>query len=113
MGDSVAHWENDTLVVETTNYNDRGMIASSSAGGRLKGIPVSEDLHVVERFTRVSEGTIMWEARVTDPENYTEPFTIAMPLTQDDEYVMYEYACHEGNYAIPNILRAGRANDAD
>jgi hypothetical protein len=113
MGDSVAHWENDTLVVETTNYNDRGMIASSSAGGRLKGIPVSEDLHVVERFTRVSEGTIMWEARVTDPENYTQPFTIAMPLTQDDEYVMYEYACHEGNYAIPNILRAGRANDAD
>jgi hypothetical protein len=55
----------------------------------------------------------MWEARVTDPENYTQPFTIAMPLTQDDEYVMYEYACHEGNYAIPNILRAGRANDAD
>ncbi|GJM14634.1 MAG: hypothetical protein DHS20C12_30370 [Pseudohongiella sp.] len=111
MGDSVAHWEGDSLVVETRNYNDRGMIASSSAGGRLKGVPVSEQLHVVERFTRVSEDTIMWEARVDDPENFTEPFTISMPLTRDSDYVMYEYACHEGNYAIPNILRAGRAKE--
>ncbi|HJN96288.1 MAG TPA: hypothetical protein QGF41_11380 [Gammaproteobacteria bacterium] len=111
MGDSVAHWEGDTLVVETTNYNDRGMIASSSAGGRLKGVPVTEDLHVVERFTRVSEGTIMWSATITDPEIYTQPFTISMPLTRDDEYVMYEYACHEGNYAIPNILSVGRSKD--
>jgi hypothetical protein len=109
MGDSIAHWEGETLVVETTNYNDRGMIASSGAGGRLKGVPVTEDLHVVERFTRVSQNTIMWEARITDPEVYTEPFTISMPLTRDDEYVMYEYACHEGNHAIPNILSAGRA----
>ena len=111
MGDSIAHWEGDTLVVETTNYNDRGMIASSAAGGRLKGVPVTEDLHVVERFTRVSAGTIMWSATVTDPEIYTQPFTISMPLTRDDEYVMYEYACHEGNYAIPNILSAGRAKE--
>lgn len=108
MGDSVAHWEGETLVIDTTNYNNRGMIANSGAGGRLKGIPVSEELHVVEKFTRVSEGTIMWEARITDPENFTEPFTIAMPLTRDDEYVMYEYACHEGNHAISNILNAGR-----
>jgi hypothetical protein len=108
MGDSIAHWEDETLVVETTNYNNRGMIASSAAGGRLKGVPVSEDLHVVERFTRVSEDTIMWEARITDPVNFTQPFTIAMPLTSDDEYVMYEYACHEGNHAISNILNAGR-----
>lgn len=111
MGDSVAHWEGDTLVVETTNYNNRGMIASSSAGGRLKGVPVTEDLSVVERFTRISANTIMWEARITDPDIYTQPFTISMPLTRDDEYVMYEYACHEGNYAIPNILSAGRAKD--
>lgn len=109
MGDSIARWEGDTLVVETKNYNDRGMIASSAAGGRLKGVPVSEELHVVERFTRVSEGTIMWEARVSDPVNFAAPFTISMPLTRDDEYVMYEYACHEGNYAIENILSGGRA----
>jgi len=109
MGDSVAHWEGDTLIVETTNYNDRGMIASSMAGGRLKGVPVTEDLHVVERFTRVSQDTIIWEARVTDPTIYTQPFTLSMPLTRDPEYVMYEYACHEGNHAIFNILSAGRA----
>lgn len=109
MGDSVAHWEGETLVIETTNYNDRGMIASSMAGGRLKGVPVTEDLHVVERFTRVSQDTIIWEATVTDPEIYTQPFTISMPLTRDPDYVMYEYACHEGNHAIFNILSAGRA----
>ncbi len=113
MGDSVGYWEGDTLVVETRNFNDRGMIASSSAGARLKAVPVTEDLHVVERFTRVSEGTIMWSATITDPEIYTQPFTISMPLTRDDEYVMYEYACHEGNYAIPNILSAGRAKERE
>ncbi len=113
MGDSIAHWEGDTLIVETRNYNDRGMIASSAAGGRLKGVPVSEDLHVIERFTRVSADTVLWEATVTDPVNFSEPFTISMPLTRDDEYVMYEYACHEGNYAIANILSAGRAKEAD
>ena len=111
MGDSVAKWEGDTLVVETANYNDRGMIASSSAGARLKAVPVTEDLHVIERFTRVSEGTVIWSATITAPEIYTQPFTISMPLTRDDEYVMYEYACHEGNYAIPNILSAGRARE--
>ncbi|MCB1670250.1 MAG: hypothetical protein R3F41_07660 [Gammaproteobacteria bacterium] len=112
MGDSVAHWEDQTLVIETTNFNDRGMIASSAAGGRLKGVPVTDDLHVVERFTRTAEDTILWEVTVTDPEIYTRPFTISMPLTRDSEYVMYEYACHEGNHAIANILRAGRAREA-
>ena len=111
MGDSVAHWDGDTLVIETKNFNNRGMIANSSAGGRLKGVPAGENLHVIERFTRVSDSTIMWEARVTDPDSFSSPFTISMPLTKDDEYVMYEYACHEGNYAIPNILSAGRARE--
>jgi hypothetical protein len=113
MGDSVARWEGDTLVVETRNFNDRGMIANSTAGGRLKGVPVSDQLHVVERFTRISEGTIIWEAHVTDPVNFSSSFTFSMPLTYDEEYVMYEYACHEGNYAIPNILSAGRARERE
>ena len=107
MGDSVARWDGDTLEIETTNFNDRGMLANSMAGGRLKGVPISEDFHVLERFTRISADTIIWEARVTDPENLTAPFTISMPLTQDPEYVMYEYACHEGNYAIENISAPG------
>jgi len=111
MGDSLAHWEGEVLVIETTNFNDRGMMASSAAGGRLKGVPVSEDYSVVERFKRISEDTIIWQATVTDLENFTRPFTISMPLTQDSEYDMYEYACHEGNHAVGNILRGGRAND--
>lgn len=111
MGDSVAHWEGDTLVIETKNFNDRGMLANSAAGGRLKGVPISEDFHVVERFTRVSDSTIIWEARISDPEHLESPFTISMPLTREPDYVMYEYACHEGNYAIPNILSAGRAKE--
>ena len=111
MGDSVARWDGDTLEIETTNFNDRGMLANSMAGGRLKGVPISEDFQVLERFTRVSADTIIWEARMTDPESLTAPFTISMPLTKDPDYVMYEYACHEGNYAIENILSAGRAKD--
>ena len=87
------------------------MIASSAAGGRLKGVPVTENLRAVERFTRVSEDTIIWEVTITDPDIYTQPFTISMPLTRDDEYVMYEYACHEGNHAVANILRGGRVAD--
>ncbi len=107
----MAHWEGETLVIETTNFNDRGMIANSSAGGRLKGVPASDQLHVIERFTRVSEGTIIWEATMTDPEAFSSPVTISMPLTLEKDYQMYEYACHEGNYAIPNILSAGRARE--
>ena len=111
MGDSVAHWEGDTLVIDTKNFNDRGMLANSYAGGRLKGVPVSEELHVVERFKRVSDDTVLWEARVTDPVNLSAPFTITMPLTRDDRYTMYEYACHEGNYAMENTLSAGRIKE--
>ncbi len=111
MGDSVAHWEGDTLVVETKNFNNRGMIANSSAGARLKAVPAGENLHVVERFTRVSDATIMWDVTITEPDAFTRPFTISMPLTRDDEYVMYEYACHEGNHAIRNILSAGRSRE--
>lgn len=112
MGDSVAHWDGDTLVVETRNFNDRGMLANSTAGARLKGVPVSDQLQVMERFTRVSQDTLMWEATITDPEILTRPMTISMPLTRDPEYTMYEYACHEGNHAISNILRAGRARES-
>ena len=111
MGDSVAHWEGNTLVVETTNFHGRGMIANSGAGGRLRGVSVTEDLHLVERFTRIGEDTIIWEVTITDPEIYTQPFTISMPLTHDPDYVIYEYACHEGNQAIRNILSAGRERE--
>jgi hypothetical protein len=111
-GDPRGRWDGDTLVVETTNYNDKGSIATSAATGRIRGIPQSEDLHVVERFTRTGADRIEYSVTVTDPKVYTAPWTVALPLNRDDSYVMYEYACHEGNLAIPGELRAGRAREA-
>lgn len=110
-GDPRGRWEGSTLVVETTNFNDKGVIASSAAGGRLRGIPHSEELHVVERFTRVSESVINYSATITDPKVYDTPWTVALPLNRDESYVMFEYSCHEGNLALPNALRAGRVRD--
>jgi hypothetical protein len=110
-GDPRGRWEGNTLVVETTNFNDKGVIASSAAAGRLRGIPHSEELHVVERFTRVSEDVINYSATVTDPKVYDTPWTVALPLNRDESYVMFEYSCHEGNLALPNALRAGRVRD--
>ena len=78
----------------------------------MKGIPASRRLHVVERFTREAEDTLMWEVRVDDPNVYDAPWTVSMPLTRDPGYVMYEYACHEGNLAVVNTLGGGRALDA-
>ena len=97
MGDSRGRWDGNTLVVETTNFHDRGWIASSAAAGRIKGIPTSDALHVVERFTRVDADTIRWEVTIEDPNVYTRPWTVAMPLSRDPDYQIFEYACHEGN----------------
>ena len=112
MGDARAWWEDDTLVVETRNFHNRGWIASSAAGARLKGIPTSKALHVVERYRRVAEGTILWTVTITDPNVYTQPWTIQMPLTAEPDYDIFEYACHEGNYAVPNALSGQRVIDA-
>ena len=112
MGDSRAHWDGDVLVVETKHFHNRGWIASSFAGGRLKGILTSKALHVTERYQRVSETTIMWTAIIEDPNVYTAPWTISMPLTAEPSYEMFEYACHEGNYAVPNALSGQRFIDA-
>jgi hypothetical protein len=110
-GDSRGHWEHNTLVVDTTNFNGKGWISTSAAGLRMKGIPQSKALHLVERFTRVSADAINYELTVEDPEVYTKPWKVAMPLTRDENYRIYEYACHEGNEAVSNILRGGRALD--
>ncbi len=112
MGDARAHWDGDVLVVETRNFHNRGWIASSFAGGRLKGIPTSKALHVVERYERVSDDTIMWTVTIEDPNVYTQPWTISMPLTRDPNYVIYEYACHEGNWAVAGSLGGTRAQEA-
>ena len=103
-GDPRGHWEGDTLVVETTNFNGKGWIATNAAAGWLRGIPQSEACHLVERFTRVDAKTIQYEATIDDPNVYTRPWTVAFPLNKDDPYRIFEYACHEGNHALENML---------
>jgi hypothetical protein len=111
-GDSRGHWEGETLVVDTANYNSQGSIATSAATGRIKGIPKSEALHVVERFMRVDADTISYEATISDPNVYSRPWKVAFPMSRDDSYRIYEYACHEGNQAVTNVLSGGRALDS-
>ncbi len=94
MGDSRGYWEGDTLVVETTNF----LRETSFRGG-----VTTSGLHLTERFTRVSEGTLMYEVTVEDPNAWDRPWTYRIPMVQS-EYPMYEYACHEGNYGLENIL---------
>ena len=108
MGDSRAHWEGNTLVVDVTNYNNKGWIASSAAGGRIKGIPHTARLHVVERFTRTGPDTLQYEATIEDPDIYTQTWKVGFPLTRDPGYTIYEYACHEGNQAVANVLKGAR-----
>jgi hypothetical protein len=112
-GDSRAHWDGNTLVIDTTNYNDKGWIATSAATGRIKGIPQSEALHVVERFTRIDKNTINYQVTIDDPKVYTKPWKVEIPLTRDPEYHIYEYACQEGNHAVENVLSGGRALDKE
>lgn len=112
-GHSVGRWEGNTLVVDVTNYNGKGWIATNAAAGRIKGIPQSDALHVVERFTRTDENTIEYQVTIDDPKVYTRPWKVAMPLTRDDSYKVFEYACHEGNHAVGNILRGARARDGN
>jgi hypothetical protein len=108
MGDPLGHWEGNTLAVETTNFVG-GLVAN--AGNGSFGAPYSDDLRVVERFTRTDEKTIQYEVTITDPKIYTAPWTVAFPITHEPGYQIFEYACHEGNYAMPNRLSAARAED--
>lgn len=106
-GDSRGHWEGDTLVVETSNFNGKGWSATQAAAGALRGIPQSQAARVVERLTRVDENTIQYEATIDDPAAFTSPWKVAFPLNKDERYQIFEYACHEGNHALENMLRLG------
>jgi hypothetical protein len=106
MGDSRGHFEGDTLVVETTNFTDRTGIGPN--GG---GTPNSEALKIVERFTPVDASSLDYEITIDDPKTWTRPWTILLPLKRDDHYGMFEYACHEGNHALMNILSGARAEE--
>jgi hypothetical protein len=112
-GEPRGHWEGDTLVVESTNYNNKGSIATSAATGRIRGIPQSEAMRVTERFTRVDADTINYTVTIDDPKVYSKPWTVALPLNRDDSYEMFEYSCNEGNYAMRNSLSFGRKRDRE
>jgi hypothetical protein len=107
IGDSRGRWEGDTLVVETTGFTDE-----MSIGFNGNGLRHSEAMRLVERFTRVDAETIEWEVRIDDPKTYTAPFTMALLITSHPGYQVFEFACHEGNYGLPNILSGARADEA-
>jgi hypothetical protein len=110
-GDSRGRWDGRTLVVETTNFNGKGWITTNAASGRIRGVPHSEALHLVERFTRVDADTISYEITIDDPQAFTRSWTVSIPLSRDDQYQIFEYACHEGNHAIEATMRAARADE--
>ena len=112
-GDPRGRWEGNTLIVETVNYNDQGTIGTNIASRGLRGIQQSEELKIVERFTRVDGETLGYAVTIEDPEPFTAPWRVEMPLNRDGTYRLFEYACHEGNYGLENSLRAGRAEDRD
>jgi hypothetical protein len=106
FGDPVGRWEGDTLVVDTTNFVDRTNYEWSSIWTRP-----SETLHLVERFTRVSADTMEYRITIEDPATFARPWTAVIPISRlSDATQIYEYACHEGNYAMPNLLSGGRAD---
>jgi hypothetical protein len=112
-GEPRGRWEGSTLVVESTNYNDKGSIGTSAATGRMRGIPQSSSMKVTERFTPIGPDTIDYQVTIDDPKVYTKPWTVALPLNRDDSYEMFEYTCHEGNYAMANALSFGRKRDRE
>jgi len=107
-GEPRGRWEGDTLVVDSTNFPDRGWVSTHAGSGRLRGVPNSEALHLVERFTLTAPDTLAYEVTVEDPAIYTSPWTVSLPLRRDPEYQVFEYACHEGNQAIELALRGAR-----
>jgi hypothetical protein len=112
-GEPRGRWDGNTLVVESTNYNSKGSIATSAATGRMRGIPQSDSMRVVERFTPVDANTIDYTVTIEDPKVYSSPWTVNIPLNRDENYLFLEYSCHEGNYALPNALRYGRMRDRE
>jgi hypothetical protein len=109
MGDSRGRWEGDTLVVEMTNFNGR----TGSYARNGDGNPTSTALRLAERFRLQDANTLLYEVLVEDSRTFAGPWKVAFPLRRDERYVLYEYACHEGNYAIRNILSGARAAERD
>jgi hypothetical protein len=101
MGDSRGRWEGDVLVVDTTNFSPKTTYRGSS-----------ERLHLVERFRRIDNDTLLYQVTIDDPTTFTKPWTIELPAAKLNENI-YEYACHEGNYGMVNLLSASRAAEKE
>ena len=101
MGDSRGRWDGDTLVVETTNFREETAYRGANP----------ETFRLIERFTRVAPDKVEWSVTIDDPSTWTQPWTFSMPLTRDDSEPLVPYECHEGNYALRNILSAARAEE--
>ena len=112
MGDSRGHWEGGTLVVETTNFTNKTSIGGNGVAYNGEGGRNTEALKVVERFTRTGAETLKYEAAIDDPKTWTRPWTIHIPFELNNNYGFFEYACHEGNYAMRDILMGMRADEA-
>jgi hypothetical protein len=105
MGDGRGHWEGNTLIVETSNFRD---------GIGMNNVPpiLTDKLRIVEKFTRTGPDELTYEATVEDPGTWTRPWTILVPYRMDKDYTIYEYACHEANYGMSDILKGARATEA-
>jgi hypothetical protein len=101
MGDSIGHWEGDTLVIDTTNFTSKTQFRGSS-----------DQLHVVERITRVDANTLLYRFTVDDPQTWDRSWTGEYPWNRTDER-LFEYACHEGNYSLEGMMRGARAREAE
>jgi hypothetical protein len=103
MGDGRGHWEGNTLVVETTNFkNNLGM-------NNLNFAHTTDAMKITERITRVAADELSYDLTLDDPKTFTRPFTLHIPFKLDNEYTVYEYACHEANYGLFDILKGARA----
>ena len=107
LGDSIGHWERNTLVVETINFHPQ----QSFRFAIKHSLYLPQTAKVIERFTRSDQDTILYEFTVEDSNAYTQPWSAEIPFRKT-ESPMYEYACHEGNYALPGILGGARREEA-
>ena len=107
-GDPRGRWEGNTLIVESTNFQDVQSMRGASASIRSRQ---TEKQRLVERFTIVGPDTLEYSIQVDDPDTYTAAWTASFPLKRDSDYDMFEYACHEGNYSVPNSLSGARSEE--
>jgi hypothetical protein len=105
IGDARARWEGGTLVVETTNFTDKTHFGYNNRYN-------SPRLKLIERFTPIAPDKLSWQVTFDDPDTWTRPWTFQMPLTKDQTQGIFEYACHEGNHGMTNILSGARAEEA-